>query len=122
MPQHILIVDPSEAVRRATRHYLEIQPGFEVCGEAVDGCDALQKLHYLKPDAIILDLAMPSMDGLQTAREIRAMMICAPIILFTFFADAVPAQTALAAGINVVVSKTSPDQLSQNIKMLLPAP
>ena len=60
--------------RLATRHFLESQTGFEVCGEAIDGIDALEKASHLNPDLIILDIAMPRMNGLQTARELRARM------------------------------------------------
>jgi DNA-binding NarL/FixJ family response regulator len=58
----------------ATRHFLETQPGFKVCGEAVDGIDALEKASHLNPDLIILDVAMPRRNGLQTACELRARM------------------------------------------------
>ena len=72
--KHILLVDDSELIRLATRHFLESQTGFEVCGEAVDGIDALEKAGHLNSDLIILDIAMPRMNGLQTARELRARM------------------------------------------------
>lgn len=121
MPKYIFIVDDSEAVRHATRHYLENITEFQVCGEAVDGVDALEKLRYLNPDLIILDLSMPRMNGLQTARKIRAILDHVPIILFTMFADAVPPQTAQAAGITAVVSKTDSLELYQRIETLLAA-
>jgi DNA-binding NarL/FixJ family response regulator len=87
--KQILLVDDSELIRLATRHFLESQPGFVVCGQAVDGIDALEKAKHLNPDLIILDIAMPRMNGLQTARELRARMYRVPIILFTWYADAV---------------------------------
>ncbi|HTG28253.1 MAG TPA: response regulator [Methylomirabilota bacterium] len=72
MTKNILLVDDSELIRLATRHFLESQPGFKVCGEAVDGIDALEKASHLNPDLIILDIAMPRMNGLQT----RARVAC----------------------------------------------
>jgi DNA-binding NarL/FixJ family response regulator len=119
VPKCILIVDDNEAIRTATRHFLESQPGFEVCGEAVDGIDALEKARHFSPDLIILDLEMPRMNGLQAARELRAMRVRAPIILFTIYADAVPPQDALAAGVDAVVSKTNSFALRQHIESLL---
>ena len=77
--KNILLVDDSELIRLATRHFLESQPGFKVCGEAVGGIDALEKASHLNPDLIILDIAMPRMNGLQTARELRARMYKIPI-------------------------------------------
>jgi DNA-binding NarL/FixJ family response regulator len=119
VPKSILIVDDSGAVRTATRHFLQAQTGFEVCGEAVDGVDALEKARDLSPDLIILDLAMPRMNGLQAARELRARLVRAPIILFTMFADTLRPQDALAAGISAVVSKTNLPALQQHIQSLL---
>jgi CheY-like chemotaxis protein len=59
---------------------------------------------------------MPRMNGLQAARELRAMRVRAPIILFTIYADAVPPQDALAAGVDAVVSKTNSFALRQHIE------
>jgi DNA-binding NarL/FixJ family response regulator len=121
MPKYILIVDNSESIRAATRHSLKGQPGCEVCGEAFDGLDALKKARLLLPDLIILDLVMPRMNGLQAARELRAMMVLVPIILFTLHADAVPPHEAQAAGINAVISKMDIPALQERIGNLLAA-
>jgi DNA-binding NarL/FixJ family response regulator len=117
--KHILIVDDSEVVRAATQHFLESDADFQVCGQAVDGLDALEKAHSLSPDLIILDLAMPRLDGLHAARALRDRKVLAPIILFTMHADAVPIQDALAAGVSAVVSKMNLPELRQQIKNLL---
>jgi DNA-binding NarL/FixJ family response regulator len=119
--QCILIVDDSEVIRTATRHFLESQPGLQVCGEAVDGLDALEKARRLSPDLIILDLSMPRMNGLQAARELRAMKICAPIILFTMYATEVQPQDALTAGVTAIVPKMNLPALQQHIESLLVA-
>jgi DNA-binding NarL/FixJ family response regulator len=115
----ILLVDDSELIRLATRHFLESQPGFKVCGEAVDGIDALEKAQHLNPDLIILDIAMPRMNGLETARELRARMFQAPIVLFTWYADAVQPQDLQEVGINAVISKSNPAALQNQVKNLL---
>ena len=115
MPINILLVDDSEVIRTATRHYLESQPGFAVCGEAIDGLDALEKAYSLHPDLIIMDLAMPRLNGLQAARQLRAQMHHVPIILFTWYADAVHPEDAAAAGITAVLSKTNPAALQSYI-------
>lgn len=119
--KQILLVDDSEVIRIATRHFLERQPGFAVCGEAVDGLDALEKAQTLRPDLIILDLAMPRMNGLEAARELRALMGNVPIILFTWYADAIHAEDAEAAGVNAIISKTNPAALQSHINHLLMA-
>jgi DNA-binding NarL/FixJ family response regulator len=119
--KHILLVDDSELIRLATRHFLESQPGFKVCGEAVDGIDALEKASHLHPDLIILDIAMPRMNGLQTARQLRARMHKIPIILFTWYADAVQLADAEEAGITAVISKSNPAALQSHVNSLLAA-
>ena len=121
MTKHILLVDDSEVIRIATRHFLESQPGLAVCGEAVDGIEALEKARELRPDLIIVDLSMPRMNGLDTARALRVMMRNVPIILFTWYADAVQAGDAAAAGISAVVSKTNPAALQKHINKLVAA-
>src|ERR1700689_5320968 len=98
MPKHILVVDDSETCRKVTRLFLESQLGLEVCGEAVDGVDAIEKARSLKPDLIVLDLAMPRMNGVEAASELQAMMPRIPIILFTMYDDTVGRALAQCAG------------------------
>jgi DNA-binding NarL/FixJ family response regulator len=117
--KNILLVDDSELVRLATRHFLESQTGFKVCGEAGDGIDALEKASHLNPDLVILDIAMPRMNGLQTARELRARMRRIPIILCTWYADAIQPADAEEAGLTAVVSKSNPAALQSQVKSLL---
>jgi two-component system nitrate/nitrite response regulator NarL len=119
MQKCILIVDDSKTIRTAVRNFLESQAGFEVCGEAVDGLDALEKVADLSPDLIILDLSMPRMNGLQAARELRAKSIPVPIILFTMYAEELRSQDAEAFGISAVVSKADLGFLQQQIEKLL---
>jgi DNA-binding NarL/FixJ family response regulator len=105
MSKHILIVDDSDTCRKITRLFLESQLGLEVCGEAVDGVDAIEKARALKPDLVVLDLAMPRMNGVEVASVLRAMMPGVPIVLFTMYDDTVGRDLALCAGANIVVSK-----------------
>ena len=107
MSKHILIVDDSDTFRKITRLFLESQLDLEVCGEAVDGVDAIEKARALKPDLVVLDLAMPRMNGVQAASELRAMMPRVPIVLFTMYDDTVGRMSALSAGASQVVSKSS---------------
>jgi DNA-binding NarL/FixJ family response regulator len=107
MPKHILVVDDSDTCRRVTRLFLESQLGLEVCGEAVDGVDAIEKARALNPDLVVIDLAMPRMNGVEATFELRAMMPQVPIVLFTMYDDAVGRALALSAGANLVVSKPS---------------
>src|SRR3981081_4418650 len=107
MSKQILVVDDSETCRKVTRLFLESQLGLEVCGEAVDGVEAVEKARALKPDLVILDLAMPRVNGVEGASELRAMMPQLPIVLFTMYDDSVGRTLALSAGASQVVSKPS---------------
>jgi DNA-binding NarL/FixJ family response regulator len=69
----VLIVDDNTVVRSSLRRLFESYPEFEVSGEAENGQDAIDKAARLKPDLIILDLAMPVMNGLDAAPELRKM-------------------------------------------------
>jgi DNA-binding NarL/FixJ family response regulator len=102
----VLIVDDNEMVRRGLRCLFESEPAFKVCGEAVDGRDAIEKARQLKPDLIVLDFSMPGMNGLESARILSNMKPSAMILLFTMHRSAVADRDARAAGINAVVSKS----------------
>jgi len=115
----ILIVDNSAMVRASLRRFLERELGFNVCGEAFDGLDALEKVPQLGPDLVILDLAMPRMNGLQAARTLRSLPVNIPVILFTMYSDALQFSDAEDAGIDAVVAKTNLVGLKQNIENLL---
>jgi CheY-like chemotaxis protein len=76
-----------------------------MCGEAENGRDAIEKAKELKPDLIVLDLAMPIMNGLEAAPVLRRMLPTAPIIVFTLYGNKYLEQAALSAGVTAVVSK-----------------
>jgi DNA-binding NarL/FixJ family response regulator len=84
VPKCILIVDDHEHIRKLVRAFLESEAAFEVCGEAVDGFDAIQKAQALKPDLIILDLSMPRMGGVEAAQRLKKFLPQTPIVLFTW--------------------------------------
>lgn len=106
MPECILIVDDDPNIRKHTRNFLERETQYSVCGEAVDGLDAIEKARQLQPDLIILDMSMPRMNGLQAARVLRQMMRDVPIILFTLHASAITFSEVQAVGVSSVVSKS----------------
>ena len=70
MAVRILVADDHEVVRRGLCSLVEAQPEWQVCGEAADGREAVEKAQALKPDAAILDIGMPSLNGLEATRQI----------------------------------------------------
>lgn len=113
MPKSILIADDSEPIRSVLRTFLESREGFEVCGEAVDGVDAIEKAKELHPDLIILDLAMPRMNGAAAASVLKRRMPKTPIILFTI-CDGVMGM-ALASAVNIDLVLAKPDGLYEMV-------
>jgi DNA-binding NarL/FixJ family response regulator len=85
MQKRILIVDDSDATRGLVREFLESRPEFEVCGEAADGVEGIEKGRELKPDLIVLDYSLPRINGLQVAVYLHEVVPNTPIILFTVF-------------------------------------
>src|SRR5262249_16489879 len=115
----VLLVDDNTTVRHSLRNFLEAA-GFEICGEAEDGFQAIQKTAALHPDLVILDLAMPNMRGLGAAAELRRVHPDVSIILYTLFASSVLEVQARAAGISSVVAKEQPPSvLIRQAKALL---
>jgi DNA-binding NarL/FixJ family response regulator len=118
LPKRILIADDHESVLRRVRAMLESKPTWEVCGEAVDGREAVAKAVQLKPDLVVLDFAMPQLDGLKTATEIRALLPELPIVMFSMYAAQLK-QEVQKHGISCLVDKTESGALMIAIQELL---
>ncbi len=69
-PVHILLADDHEVVRKGLRALLETQPGWKVIAEATDGREAVEKAQTMHPDVAIVDIGMPSLNGLEATRQI----------------------------------------------------
>ena len=106
MSKRILLVDDNAVTRNLIRVFLESQPHIEICGEASDGAEGLEKHIELKPDLVILDFSMPQINGLQAAFMLHKITPNTPIILFTLFKDEILDRLAQTAGVTSVVSKT----------------
>lgn len=88
---------------------------------AIDGLEALQKYRQYSPDAILMDLKMPNMDGLEATREIRKLNTCIPIIVVSAFAFASDKQEASEAGCTDYLTKPiDPHLLKETLKKYLP--
>jgi two-component system nitrate/nitrite response regulator NarL len=119
VPKCILIVDDNATVRKAVRSVLEAQPGFEVCGEASNGKEAVEKARELKPDLIIMDLSMPVMNGLEASRALKSLMPDVPIVMFSVHRSGILEKNARSVGIRAVVPKGDNINLVKEARSLL---
>ena len=94
----ILIADDHEVARKGIRSLLENHPGWEICGEASDGREAVASVTKLKPDVLLLDIGMPNLNGLDATRQILAIMPEARILILTVHDSEQVVREVLAAG------------------------
>jgi len=120
MAVRILIADDDASIRRLLRRLIESHDGWSVCGDAQDGQDAIGKAAQLNPDVIVLDLAMPQMNGLQAAREISRQTPDIPLLLLTVQQVSKElTNEALHAGFKGAISKSTGSEVVKAIEVLL---
>jgi DNA-binding NarL/FixJ family response regulator len=106
MSHTILIVDDSPIIRHSLRACIERNTNWKVCGEADNGKLAVERVQELHPDAVILDLQMPVMNGLEAARHIASVAPNAMLLMLTIHDSEQLLQDARAVGIQQVLSKS----------------
>jgi DNA-binding NarL/FixJ family response regulator len=102
--QTVLVVDDVESERTAIRTAIESRTKFRVCGEASDGVEAIRQANELKPDLVLMDLAMPHMNGLEAAKVLRNTMPTVPVVLLTLHANLIGPRSSVL-GVTLVLSK-----------------
>ena len=101
----ILIADDHPAIREGVRTVLTKQANWAVCGEAVDGWDALEKAKSMKPDVILLDVRMPNLGGLEAMVVIKREVPEAAVVILSQHDPEEIRPYAMQAGASAVVSK-----------------
>jgi DNA-binding NarL/FixJ family response regulator len=102
----ILIADDQPVIRYAIKRLLQAHPGFRVVAEALDGEEAVTQAEAMKPHVAILNIAMPKMDGLQAAREIRRLAPKTAVIVLSTHADDQFIEEAHRSGAVAYISKS----------------
>lgn len=106
MSYSVLIADDNAGTRRSVRAFIQTSSLAEVCGEAENGADAVEKVRQLQPNIVIMDFKMPVLDGLKAASQIRRLAPETKIILFTMFDSKPLMHYAQIFGVDEVVPKS----------------
>lgn len=107
-PRRVLVVDDAEDLRTLLHIKLDRSESLEVVGEAEDGVEAVEQATRLQPDLVLLDVAMPRMDGLEALPLIREAVPGVRVVVLSGFNEETMAQNAIAAGAEHYVVKGAP--------------
>ena len=106
MSYKILIVDDNAIIRQALCKVFTAEADFDICGQAKNGREAIEKAQELQPDLIVMDLSMPVMNGIEAARVLKRMMPRMPLIIFSEYSDVFSEREAHFAGVSALVHKS----------------
>ena len=118
MSLRILIADDSRTVRHSLHALLEEHPDWTVCGEAVDGADAVAKAQECSPDIMVLDFFMPGMTGIEAGGILHNILPSIPILIVTLYITAQLIAQAKSVGIKGAVAKSDTRQIVNGVEAL----
>ena len=110
MTIRVVLVDDQAMVRTGLRMVLAAEPDIEVVGEAADGASGVRVVTQTRPDVVLLDVRMPGMDGLETARRLAAADLPTRVIVLTTFDEDEYVAAALRAGVSGFLLKVAPPE------------
>src|SRR5256885_11597480 len=110
MPVRILIADDHQVVRTGLRALLESKSGWQVCAEAANGREAVEKAGQLKPDVAVLDIGMPLLNGVEATRQIRKLSPQTEALILTMHDSEGLVQEGLEAGANSYIFNAAADR------------
>jgi DNA-binding NarL/FixJ family response regulator len=102
----VIIVDDNAIIRELLCDFFTRAGDFEICGQAENGREAIEKAQQLHPDLIVMDLSMPVMNGLEATKILKTLMPAVPVILYTSHSDPFVEKEARFAGASAVMSKS----------------
>lgn len=109
-PLRILVADDHQVVRAGLRALLESKAGWQVCAEAANGREAVEKASGLQPDVVVLDIGMPLLNGVEAARQIRKVSPNTEILILTMHDSEHLVQGVLEAGARGYILKDDADR------------
>jgi DNA-binding NarL/FixJ family response regulator len=106
MAKMVLVVDDNAVIRQALCHLFSSEADFDVCGEAGNGQEAIEKAQALHPDLIVMDRSMPVMNGIDAACALKTLMPPVPVVMFSEYSDGFSDEESRSAGISALVLKS----------------
>src|SRR5580692_10173211 len=110
MPLRILVADDHHVVRTGLRALLESKSGWQVCAEAANGREAVEKASALKPDVAVLDIGMPLLNGVEATRQIHKLSPQTEVLILTMHDSDLLVQEVLEAGARGYILKDDADR------------
>jgi two-component system response regulator NreC len=105
-PLRILIADDHEVVREGMRTLIEHEPGWQVCGTATNGQEAVETAKKLKPEVVVLDMTMPELDGLEALRQIKRVLPNTEVVVFSAYHSEKVIEQLFDAGAKSYIQKS----------------
>lgn len=119
-PIRVVIVDDHPVVRRGLRSLLETLPGIEVVGEAADGETAVREVQLVQPDAVLMDVQLPGLDGVEATRQITRRCPGVAVLMLTMFDDDATVFTAMKAGARGYLLKgADQDEIARGLRAVV---
>ena len=109
-PRRVVVADDSPSLRTLLTTLLSLEPGFEVAGVAADGAEAVEIVLRVRPDLLLLDLAMPRVDGLQVIEQLKDQLPELRIVVFSGYTSSELEQAARDRGAAAYVRKGRPPE------------
>ena len=102
----VLVADDHEVMRTGVRALIEQEPGWQVCGTATNGQEAVEVARKLKPDVVVLDMTMPELDGLEALREIKHALPNTEVVVFSAYHSEEVIEQLFDAGAKSYIQKS----------------
>lgn len=119
MVHRVFIVDDHEIMREMLVEFLALEPDLTVCGEAANAQEALDRFEATDPDIVLVDVALPKMNGVELVRRLRARQPGLRCLMLSAHAEHLYVQEAIDAGARGYVMKGSPEAILEAIRVVL---
>jgi two-component system chemotaxis response regulator CheB len=119
MSKSVLLVDDNAFIRRVLSQVFASETDFNICGEAENGQESIDKAQRLHPDLIVMDLLMPVMNGIAAVHILKAILPTVPIIIFSEYSDVFSESEARSEGVSLVSKSANVSVLISKARDLL---